>query len=332
MAEEKKQARVSKILYYCLAAAVGFAALFYLTLGFVIYQNLYMTSFLVIYAISPLFLSNYFRHSTSYFITLPVPYIGSLLISIVYLSSFAMPALFATFLASATSFILATFVHLFSRSRNVIGHLPMTSVGRSSIAAASGIFYMVALFMLGPTTLELTPLNKWIFYSSLLSAYILSIMVFVNSAYRYRRVCQIFGTNRIERETSRIWKKIREKFVAQENDVDLLNHYFSDATRLFEEGDFEGAFLSGYKMISEKTVVNPKEHVSDKRIHEEHEPSSFSEIRTILMHSRREKTQIDVKRIRETQKMLPKYCEEILRTCFDLVSRIAAPSTSPKET
>jgi hypothetical protein len=323
MTEEKKRTRAYTVLYYCLATTMGFAALLCLTLVFIVYQNSYATGFLLIYSISPLFLSNYFRHSASYLITLPVPYIGSWLISIVYLSSYTMSASHVALFVSAIPLIVVTFVHLFSRNRNVIGHLSMASIGRSSIAAASGIFYMVALFTLGPTTLELNPLNKAIFYTSLLCAYIFSIMVFVNSAYRYRIVCKILGTDRLEKETSRVWKTIREKFSAQEMDVDLMNHYFSDAIRLFEEGNFEGAFLSSYKMISEKTVVNPKEHVSDKRIHEEHEPSSFSEIRTILMHSRREKTQINVKRIRETRKMLPKYCREILGTCFNLVYAVS---------
>jgi len=199
----------------------------------------------------------------------------------------------------------------------------MTSLSRNSVAAASGIFYSVALFVLGPTALELNPLNKAIFYSFLLGAYVFSSMVFVNSAYRYRVMCKLFRASRLEEETSRMWRTIRQKFATQETDVDLLNHYFSEAIRLFEEGNFEGAFLAGYKMISEKTVVNPKEHVSDKRVHAEDEPSSFSEIRTILMHSRREKTQIDVKRIRETRKMLPEYCQEILRICFDLIRAVS---------
>jgi hypothetical protein len=62
--------------------------------------------------------------------------------------------------------------------------------------------------------------------------------------------------------------------------------------------------------------VDPKDYVSDKR---NGKPESFSEIRTILMHSRRKETQIDVDKIKETKKELPYYCVELLQRDFEFL-------------
>jgi len=195
----------------------------------------------------------------------------------------------------------------------------MASFSRYSIAAASAIFFMVGLLILGSPPVELNPLNKAIFYGALLLAFIMSSMLYVNSAYRYKKMCKGFGTNKIEQEMSAIWEKIGNRFSDKEKDVDLLRYYFTDAWRLFEEGAYENAFISAYKVINEETVVNPKEYVSDKR---EEEPASFSEIRTILLHSRRKKIQIDVKRIRETKRKLPQYCMELLNKCYSFLNEL----------
>jgi len=178
---------------------------------------------------------------------------------------------------------------------------------------------MVAFFLVGQIQPEINSLNKTIFYSTLLLAYVISSMGFVNRSYRYTLMCEILGINRIESETSRIWMGLREKFFNQEKDIDLLEDYFSSAIKSFEEGSYEEAFLSAYKVINEETIVNPKDFISDKR---ESAPSSFSEIRTIIMHSRRKKIEIDVERIMEIRKTLPKYDIEILERCFDFLKSI----------
>jgi len=311
--------RISEAGRSVMVILIGFFVLLYLTLAFSILPYPQLILIFAFYAISPPFLL-YVRHSIIYFITLPVPYIGSWVISIVYLSTFAIPVIHASVLVSAIPMILSTATHLFSRSRHIVGRVSMASFSRMSIAIASSIFYMVGLYMLGQRPIELDALNRGIFYGVLLFAFVASSMVFVNSAYRYRIMCRAFGTNRIKREMTKIWKGIRDKFSDKEEDVDLLQNYFSDATRLFEEGSYERSFLSGYKVINEPTVVSPKKHISDKR---EGEPSSFSEIRTILMHSRREKTEINVKRIREVRKELPKYCVEVLQRCFALLKSLS---------
>ncbi|MBC7130382.1 hypothetical protein H5T51_04060 [Candidatus Bathyarchaeota archaeon] len=131
----------------------------------------------------------------------------------------------------------------------------------------------------------------------------------------------MLNTNRIEEKTATLWKKLEEKFPGKKDDVDLLRYYYSDATRRFEEGSFEMAYFSAYKIIRDETVVDPKEYVSDKR---EGEPSSFSEIRTILLHSRRKKVEINPKRITEIKAKLPQYTLEIILRASTFIEKLAA--------
>lgn len=301
------------------AFVIGFLALFELTVIVLATANFYAMAFFMLYPLLPLFLSN-IRHASLYFVFLPVPYLGSTLISVLYLSSFEIQLVHASLLASAIPLALVTSIHLYSRKRCVIGRVRLASFSRYGLAIGSTIFYMVGVALLFPTPMELPVPNRTIFYTTLLLAYIASSILYVNSAYRYRAVCNKLGSKSFERELSEIWEVIGDKFPGRIKDLDLLRYYFADSLRSFEEGDYEKAFLSGYKVINEETVVNPKEYVSDKR---EGEPSSFSEIRTVLMHSRRKKTEINVKRIRDTEKELPKYCIELLQTCFMFLTRLA---------
>ena len=308
----------SRILYPLTIVTVAFSTLFGLTLFFSISTNLYIIALVLIYVILPPFFTA-IRHAYAYFILLPVPCLGLWLMSIAFMSSFAIPVLQASILVSIIPIALTALVHLFSRSRSMVGRVSVASFSRHSISVASGIFFIVGVGMLGPTPLELDVLNKYIFYGFLVFAYVATSMLYVNSAYRYGALCRKLGTNRIERTLSSIWEKIGNRFPEQEKDVDLLRYYCEESLRMFEEGNYEMAFISGYKVINEKTVVNPRDFISDKR---EGEPSSFSEVRTILMHSRREKTRINVKRIREIKGKLPQYCIELLERCFTFVQTL----------
>lgn len=64
----------------------------------------------------------------------------------------------------------------------------------------------------------------------------------------------------------------------------MLQYYFSESFRSFLEGDFEKSLIWGYKVIREKTIVDPLEYVDDKRTNK----PSFGHIRNTLMHPRRE--------------------------------------------
>jgi hypothetical protein len=81
------------------------------------------------------------------------------------------------------------------------------------------------------------------------------------------------------------------------------------------------AYFSAYKIIRERTIVDPKEYVSDKR---NGEPSSFSEIRSILMHSRVKDTKVSPKKIRDIKVKLPEYTVEIIQRASELIEKLAS--------
>jgi len=310
----------SNILLHLAIVIIGFFALFDLTLFLSVSTNQYLVVFILIYTILiPLLAS--IRHAHTYFVLLPVPYLGSWLISITYLSSFNIPVTHASILVSIIPVVITTLFHVFLRTRNMFGRVPMASFSRTGSALTSLIFFIGGQVILGLKPLEFDVTNKAIFYSVLLVAYILSSMIYVNSAYRYRVMCKTLGTNRIERKLSKIWKRIDNEFSNKKENVDLLQYYFLDALRLFEEGSYEMAFISTYKVINEPTVVDPKQCVKDERVGE---LSSFSEIRTILMHSRRKDVQINVRKIREIKKKLPQYCIELLRKASIFLEEVSA--------
>ena len=122
-----------------------------------------------------------------------------------------------------------------------------------------------------------------------------------------------------------LFEKLSMKFPEKEDDVKLLKYYFLEAIRQFEEGSYEMAFLTAYKIIREQTVVNPKDYISDKR---EGKPSSFSEIRTILVHLKREHTKISPKQIAETRKKLPEYTLEIIQRAATFIEKLAFDKTA----
>jgi len=133
-------------------------------------------------------------------------------------------------------------------------------------------------------------------------------------------MCKVLKTDKIEKKTDVIWKKLIQKFPNKKEDVELLRYYFSDAIRQFEEGSYESAFLSAYKIIRDETVVDPTKYITDKR---KGKPSSFAQIRAILMHSRRKRTEISPKTIRETKAKLPKYTLEVIERGAEFLEKIA---------
>jgi hypothetical protein len=204
--------------------------------------------------------------------------------------------------------------------RNVAFRKSMTSLARLLLGLSSTIFFLLAPLILTPTRIEINPFYLATLFLMLQLAYVLSSMHLLNRAYRYRVLCLKLKVSSIERKGKEIWQDIENKFSGQKKDVDLLRYYYREAIDSFEEGAYEESFLSGYQMICEKTVVDPKDYISD---HRDGTPESFSEIRTILMHSRRKETEIDVKTIRDTKKTLPIYCIELLYRDFALLEAIA---------
>ena len=307
-------------MYTTLALASGFICLFDLTLFLSISVSPFLLASILIYvALCPILAL--FRRKYIYYAILPVPYLGSWLISVFYLSTSHMPILQTSLVTSIIPTLAVTILHMTSRNRNMLGRWPMTSLGRVWSSAASAIFIGAAPYVLGVTTGGAQTTSGIMYYVALLLAYSMSSMLYVNSAYRYRVMCQSLRVSNLDSRMIDIWRKIGERFSGKEGDVDLLRYYFTESVRLFEEGDYETAFLSGYKVISEVTVANPKDFVKSER---EDPKLSFSDIRTTLMHSRRKDIQIDIGKIREKRRNLPKYCVEVLQRGYEFLQRITS--------
>jgi len=120
-----------RLLPPLMLVVLGFFVLFDLTMILSISGNPYTIAFILIYIVL-LPLWTIIRHAHIYFIVLPVPYLGSWLMSIIYLSSFALPVLQASILVSIIPVTLATMVHIFSRTRNMLGRISMTSFSRTA--------------------------------------------------------------------------------------------------------------------------------------------------------------------------------------------------------
>ena len=302
-----------------LTITISFFVLTGLTLVSSVSVNVYFALILLLYTlIAPLLA--YIHHSKTYFVVLPAPYLGSWFISVMFFTSLSIPFLFTVYLISAIPAIVVTIMHLFSRKRSMLlGRIPLSSLAKIGFAEASLIFLVLGLSILSLEAVKLDPFNKVIFYGLLLVMYCSSSLMYVNSAYRYRLICKMSNTRKIEEKINAIWEKLMQKFPREKESIELLRYYFSEAIRLFEEGSYEMSFLSAYKIIREPTVVDPREYISDKR---EGKPSSFSEIRAVLMHSRRRDIQINPKRIRETKTKLPQYALEIIERAIKFLEKL----------
>jgi len=190
-------------------------------------------------------------------------------------------------------------------------------LSREGAAFISLLLLCVSFPIFGSTELNLP--NRVTVYCMLLPFYAATSMIYVNSMYRYRLLCKKLNLKRIEPELFKLWDRIERKFVNQSENIDLLRYYFHNALAWFIGGDYEKAFMDGYKVIREPTVVDPTKYVNDKRKNKR----SFSEVRTILMHSKRRELKIDVKIIREVKRNLPQDCVDLLERDMIFLRKIA---------
>ena len=314
-------------VFYAIAIVAIFVTLFDLTLFLSIYVNPYVFGMILIYIVLLPALSA-INDARIFFVVFPVPILGSWAISVYYLASYSLPALQGSIIASAIPVVLTLPFHLATRMRNMVFNRPMSSASRLSFGLASSIFFLFAPIVLASVHIELNYAYIVALFSMLQIAYVLSSLHLVNTTYRYRMLCRKLNVSSIQGKEKEIWRVIERKFSRQQNDVDLLRYYYKETINSFLEGAYEESFLSGYQMICERTVADPKNYISDKR---DGTPESFSEIRTILMHSRRKETEIDVKTIRDTKRKLPQYCVELLHRDFALLKTVADDLPKPQE-
>ena len=301
-----------------LLVVMGFVIIFYLSIFAAISTNQYLFAAILLYILASIFIV-LSRNSIKYYLLIPIPSLGLWMISITFLLSFEFPIFYSSIIVSIFSVSLPVFCHFFSRKRSFVGRIPMASISRSAIGTFSLFFFMFAIFLLSPSTLEFDVFTKSMYFGTLSVAYLTSIMTYVNSSFRYLLLCRKFGSNNVEKEVETIFSKIKKRFTNNENKTDLLAYYLKDSLISFEEGDYKNSFLSAYKIIKEPTLVNPTKYVNDLR---NDTPSKFSEIRTILMHTSRRDYDIDVNVIKTTKKKLPSYSLEMIERVIELLQKI----------
>ena len=320
---EQIMEKIKQLLVLLFYEVNGFLTLLFLTLmlllgGIFKFLSLFLVMFISVYTISSPILVHFYRSVYTYIIILPIPFLGSWIISLMFFSSLNIPIILLCLLTSLISLGLVTIMHFMSKMQNIVlRRIPLAMLSREGAAFISLLLLCVSFPIFGSTELNLP--NRVTVYCMLLPFYAATSMIYVNSMYRYRLLCKKLNLKRIEPELFKLWDRIERKFVNQSENIDLLRYYFHNALAWFIGGDYEKAFMDGYKVIREPTVVDPTKYVNDKRKNKR----SFSEVRTILMHSKRRELKIDVKIIREVKRNLPQDCVDLLERDMIFLRKIA---------
>ena len=263
-------------------------------------------------------------YSFSYMVLLPSPIFGTWILIMTLIEKYAIRLSYFRLLAFILSLLLVLSFHALTRQRTMFWKVSMASLSRSSIASVSLIFFVIGIILINPLDFVLDTATGLFYFIIVLLGYVASSMLYINYGYRLFVLSNRLNFLNLENVLSRKWREIEEKYSHQQRDMDLLQYYFSESLRCFLEGDFERSFIWGYKVIREKTIVNPMEYVDDKRANK----PSLGGIRNTLMHSRREKEHTETRKIRMVTKNLFNDCLDLLEREFFFISRVAESSPS----
>ena len=267
---------------------------------------------------------SYLPYSFSYIVLLPSPIFGAWILIMTLIEKYAILLSYFRLLAFILSLLLVLTFHALTRRRTMFWKIPMASLSRSSIAAVSLIFFVMGIMLVNPSAFGLDITTELFYFLTLLLGYIASSMLYINYSYRLFVLSNRLNRLHLENALLARWREIEAKYPNQHRDIDLLQYYFGESFRCFLEGDFEKSFIWGYKVIREKTVVDPQEYVDDKRA----DKPSFSEIRNTLEHSRR-RGHVDTSKIRQIVKDLFSDCLDLLEREFVFIEKVSE-SSSPK--
>ena len=262
----------------------------------------------------------------TYYLCLPSLYFGTWIPIIIFLEKYQILSEHIPLLSVVVTSVFITSVHLFTRLRAWLWRISMGSVSRIGMAALSIILLGLSLFILDPWEFDIPQTSRLLFFLALVLGYTFTSMLYINSNYRLAVLSSRLRVRNLYSQLSVIWNRIEQKFprkIEETNDVDLLRFYFSESLTSFLEGNYERSFIWGYKVIREKTVVNPKDYVNDKRGASR---TPFSEIRNRLEHSRREDEHIPVSSVRKLIKTLPNDCLDLLEREYEFITDIAKNS------
>lgn len=299
------------VILYALAVIISKAGLSIVTVLLVVF----------LYALLIPVLSN-LPYSFTYYICLPIPYAGAWIAIVFFVSKHAIRDPLKALLPVIVPLGLLAIFHLLTRDRSSIGLLPVSFASRVSVGGMAIVLLALATLFTSPTGVQLGFLEELFVFWTLIVGYVGFSIPGVNLTYRRMKLSAILHTRNIEAKVAdyeqNLWRKYSDKL----GDVDLLMYYLKSVIAHFLNGDFEGSFADGYKIIREKTVVDPTLHVSVNRGENE---LTFSEIRTILMHSRSKSLKekyVSVDLIKRTKTKLFDYDLELLDRIFEFLENI----------
>jgi hypothetical protein len=262
-------------------------------------------------------------YSLTYILCLPSPIFGATILIMALMEKYSIFSGYSILIAFILSLLLISLFHMLTRKRTMLSRIPMASLSRIGLGSISLLLFVFCLMLINPSAFKLDVPNEMFYFFAILLSYIASSMLYLNYGYRLFALGNRLGILNPEKEFSETFKEIERKYPERRKDLDLLEYYFSESFRCFLEGDIEKGYDWGYKVIREKTIVDPLEYVDDKRAGK----PSFGDIRNTLMHSRR-KGHTDKSEISQIRKNLFNDLLDLLERCYLLIGIIAEGRTN----
>jgi len=291
---------------------------FFITFGTVIFSISGIYILFLFYAFSLPLISS-LPYSFTYYFCLPSPFIGLWTSVILWMIKIGYANVFSAIVSETIVLIIVIYLHLFSVKRLFIQKIRISDLSRIGIGALSLILLELSIVLVNPFSLNPDKLGDLITLGSLWIGYLAFSMIYINETYRIKALANLLKTRNLDATISDIFIKLRQKYSKQTDDLELLEYYTRSSIDFFRKGDYESSFTWCYKIIREKTVVNPIEIVNDKM---EGNEGTFSEIRTKLMHSRRKEERITPEDIKNIRKNLFDLNLRLFKRAFEFLNKL----------
>lgn len=303
--------------YIVLLFGILILALLYFALTSLQTQTNFFLGIVILWAILLPVLSS-FPYSINYIISLPSPIFGTWFLLLLALGKYANLSIYLMLLSLLGSFLSVFIIHVLTRHRTMLWKISMATISRSGIASISVIFFALGMMLINPSIVMFDTPSGIFYFAVIVFAYIASSMLYINSSYRLFVLSNRLGVFHLEGALSEIWADIKRKLPDGQRELEVLQYYFYESLRCFLEGNFEKSLIWGYKVIREKTVVDPLEYIDDKRMNK----PSFSDVRNTLEHSTR-KGRLDANRISQVIRNIFEDCLDLLEREFIFIRRVS---------
>jgi hypothetical protein len=259
-----------------------------------------------------------FPQSFKYIMLLPSPILGTWFLLMTAMQRFGLISGYSVIGMFVLSVAIVLIFHSQTRMRAMFWRVPMASLSRTSVAVISIFFIFFGVMLMSPAPIPIGSTSLIFYFVVTLTAYIATSMLFLNSSYRLFTLSERMKTNNLAKSLEKAWANIGIKYTRKIDDCGLLHLYFDFSLGAFIDGDYEKSLIWGYKVIREKTVVDPTFFVDDKR----NRKPSISEIRNSMEHSR-VGGQVSTDDVRKMMKELPDACLDLVEREITLLRKIS---------